>query len=46
MNPTKEFLERISTEEASLLLDRFDEEDAWRLGLLLVEEAKIGRAHV
>lgn len=46
MNPTNEFLDRIVAEEASVVLDRFDEEDAWRLGLLLVEEARRRKAPV
>jgi uncharacterized protein (UPF0303 family) len=46
MNPSKEFLELLSAEEAALSLDRFDEEDAWRLGLLLVEEARKRKAPV
>ena len=40
MEATKEILDRIAAEEAELVLDRFDEEDAWRLGSLLVEEAR------
>jgi len=40
MNATKEVLDRIAAEEAELVLDRFDEEDAWKLGKLLVEEAE------
>lgn len=46
MNATKELLERIAAEEAELVLDRFDQEDAWRLGTLLVEEARRRRAPV
>jgi uncharacterized protein (UPF0303 family) len=40
MTPSKELLDRIAAEEAELVLDRFDEEDAWKLGGLLVEEAR------
>lgn len=40
MEPSKEYLDRIAAEEAELVLERFDEEDAWRLGCLMVDEAK------
>ncbi len=40
MNATKEMLDRIASEESELVLDRFDEDDAWKLGCLLVEEAR------
>ena len=46
MNPTKELLESLAEEESALVLDRFDEEDAWRLGCLLVEEARRRKAPV
>ncbi len=46
MNSTKEFLDQLSSEEAELLLERFDEEDAWRLGCLMVEEARRRKAPV
>jgi len=46
MTPTKELLEQIAAEEAELVLDRFDEEDAWRLGSLLVEEGRRRRAPI
>ena len=40
MEATKELLDSIAAEEAELVLDRFDEEDAWKLGNLLVDEAR------
>jgi uncharacterized protein (UPF0303 family) len=40
MEATKEFLDRIAAEEAELVLDRFDEDDAWKLGCSIVEEAR------
>jgi uncharacterized protein (UPF0303 family) len=40
MEPSKEYLDRIAAEEAELVFDRFDEDDAWRLGSLIVEEAR------
>jgi|GEM_PF-6745745 len=46
MTPTKEALDQLSAEEAELTLDRFDEEDAWRLGCILVEEARNRKAPV
>ena len=46
MNATKELLDRITADESALVLDRFDEEDAWRLGLLLFEEARERKAPV
>lgn len=46
MNPTKEVLDQLYAEEAELTLDRFDEEDAWRLGCILVEEARNRKAPV
>ena len=46
MNPTKELLDQIAEEDASLVLDGFNEEDAWRLGCLLVEEARRRKAPV
>ncbi len=40
MEPSKEYLDRIAAEEAELVFDRFDEEDAWKLGSLMTEEAR------
>lgn len=46
MNPTKELVDTLAAEEAELVLGRFDEEDAWKLGCLLVEEARRRKAPV
>jgi len=46
MTPSKELLDRILAEEAELIFDRFDEDDAWRLGNLIVEEARQRKAPV
>ncbi|WP_432512189.1 heme-degrading domain-containing protein [Kineococcus sp. SYSU DK001] len=35
-----ELLARLTADEERLVLDRFDEDDAWRLGCLLVERAR------
>lgn len=40
MEPSKELLARIAAEEEELVLDHFDENDAWRLGTAIVEEAR------
>ncbi|GAB1482352.1 heme-degrading domain-containing protein [Treponema sp.] len=40
MTANKELLDRIAAEEAELVLDHFTEDDAWKLGLLLVEAAR------
>ena len=40
MEPTQELLDRIAAEESELVLDKFDEDDAWRLGCLIVEEGR------
>lgn len=40
MEPTKALLDSIESEEKELLLDHFEEDDAWRLGNLIVEEAR------
>ncbi|MFA6504914.1 MAG: heme-degrading domain-containing protein [Treponemataceae bacterium] len=39
MEANKEYLDRIVAEEADLVFDHFDENDAWKLGNLMVEEA-------
>ncbi|PKL08452.1 MAG: hypothetical protein CVV51_08930 [Spirochaetae bacterium HGW-Spirochaetae-7] len=46
MTPSKGMLDSIAADEAELVLDRFDEDDAWRLGNLLVEEARRRSASV
>ena len=43
---TQELLDTIKQEEAELLLDHFDEHDAWRLGTILVEMARNRQAPV
>jgi uncharacterized protein (UPF0303 family) len=40
MEPSIELLTRIAAEEAELVLERFDEDDAWNLGTSIVEEAR------
>ena len=40
MEATKEYLDRIAAAEAELVLDRFDEDDAWRLGGIIAAEAR------
>lgn len=40
MEATKELQDRIAAEESELILDRFEEEEAWKLGTLMVEEAR------
>ena len=37
---TDDLLTRLTADEDRLVLDRFDEDDAWRLGSLLVERAR------
>ena len=39
-------VEQLAAEEAELVLDRFDNDDAWRLGVALVEEARRREAGV
>jgi len=46
MTPTKELLEEIAQQEKELILDRFNEDDAWALGCLIVEEAKKRQARI
>jgi len=46
MTATKELLEQIAAEEAELVLDHFNEHDAWRLGNLLVEEGRRRQAPI
>lgn len=40
MEITQELLDRIAAEETELVLDKFEEDDAWALGCLIVEEAR------
>jgi uncharacterized protein (UPF0303 family) len=37
---TDDLIARLVADEADLVLDRFDEDDAWRLGSLLVQRAR------
>ncbi|HCM26536.1 MAG TPA: heme-degrading domain-containing protein [Treponema sp.] len=46
MTPTKDLLDRIAAEEAELVLEKFDEDDAWKLGNLLAKEARARGAPV
>jgi len=46
MTPTKELLEQIDQQEKELVLDHFSEDDAWRLGCILVEQAQTQHARV
>lgn len=46
MVPTKEMLDQIAQEENDLVLNQFTEDDAWKLGHLIVEEAKKQGARV
>lgn len=40
MEPSKDYLDRIIAEEAELVFDKFDEDDAWKLGNMLADEAR------
>lgn len=40
MSTDADLLARLSADEDRLVLDRFDDDDAWRLGSLLVERAR------
>ncbi len=46
MTATKELLEEIAQQEKELVLDHFNEDDAWALGNLIVEEAKNRQARI